>query len=52
MDNFLKMNDGLQRRLPQRFHLRDYTSKELRDIFKAKVLFILIYYLFDNINYH
>jgi len=37
MDAFLKMNDGLLRRLPQRFHLRDYTSKELRDIFKAKL---------------
>jgi len=37
MDNFLKMNDGLLRRLPQRFDLRDYTSQELRDIFRAKL---------------
>jgi len=37
MDAFLKMNDGLLRRLPQRFHLRDYTPEELRDIFKAKL---------------
>jgi len=37
MDAFLKMNDGLQRRLPTRFDLRDYTAAELRDIFKAKM---------------
>jgi stage V sporulation protein K len=37
MDSFLKMNDGLLRRLPQRFDLRDYTAQELRDIFRAKL---------------
>jgi SpoVK/Ycf46/Vps4 family AAA+-type ATPase len=33
MDSFMSTNPGLDSRFPKRFHLEDYTAKELLDIF-------------------